>query len=55
MYIAQEIEGAFQEKKNTLAAWVDLEKALDKACKVKLCGSQVYGKMYKWICFASAW
>lgn len=52
-YIAQEIEDAFQEKKHTLAVWVDLEKAFDKVwkegLKVKLQKMQVCGKMYTWI------
>ena len=52
-YIAQEIEDAFQEKKHTLAVWIDLEKAFDKVwkegLKVKLQNMHVCGKMYKWI------
>jgi hypothetical protein len=52
-YITQEIEDAFQEKKHTLAVWVDLEKAFDKVwksgLKVKLCRNQICGRMYNWI------
>jgi hypothetical protein len=32
-YIAQEIEDAFQEKKNTIAVWLDMERAFDKVWK----------------------
>ena len=32
-YIAQAIEDAFQDKKHTLAVWIDLEKAFDKVWK----------------------
>ena len=52
-YIAQYIEDGFQEKKHTLAVWVDLEKAFDKVwkdglrLKLKQCGIQ--GNMYRWI------
>uniref|UniRef100_A0A0B7BSI4 Reverse transcriptase domain-containing protein n=1 Tax=Arion vulgaris TaxID=1028688 RepID=A0A0B7BSI4_9EUPU len=49
-YIAQEIEDAFQEGKQTLAVWVDLEKSFDKVWNVdssKLCKNQVTGVMHK--------
>ena len=52
-HIAQAIEDAFQDKKHTLAVWIDLEKAFDKVWKEGLksklhqCG--VAGRMYKWI------
>ena len=51
-YVAQQIEDAFQDKKHTLAVWIDLEKAFDKVRKESLkwklhqCG--VAGRMYKW-------
>ena len=32
-YLTQAIEDSFQEKKHTLAVWVDLEKAFDKVWK----------------------
>ena len=32
-YIAQAIEGAFQDKKHTLAVWIDIEKTFDKVWK----------------------
>nr|KAG5685541.1 hypothetical protein BaRGS_009937 [Batillaria attramentaria] len=32
-FITQSIEDAFQEKKNTLAVWIDMEKAFDKVWK----------------------
>ena len=52
-YIAQSIEDGLQDKKHTLAVWVDLEKAFDKVwkeglkLKLKRCG--VSGNMYRWI------
>ena len=52
-FIAQSIEDAFQEKKNTLAVWLDMEKAFDKVWKdglrLKLRRSGVSGRMYTWI------
>ena len=32
-YISQAIEDSFQDKKHTLAVWIDLEKAFDKVWK----------------------
>ena len=53
-YIAQEIEDAFQDKKHTLAVWIDLEKAFDKVwregLKLKMHQCGISGHMYKWIC-----
>ena len=53
VYLAQEIENAFQEKKKVLAAFVDLTKAFDKVWKegllLKLLNKKVEGKMYHWI------
>ena len=50
-YIAQAIEDAFQDKKHTLAVWIDLEKAFDKVwkegLKLKLHHCGVAGRMYK--------
>ena len=52
-FIAQSIEDAFQEKKNTLTVWLDMEKAFDKVwkdgLKLKLRRCGVSGKMYTWI------
>ena len=52
-YIAQAIEDAFQDKKHTLAVWIDLEKAFDKVwkegLKLKLHQCGVAGRMFKWI------
>ena len=52
-YIAQAIEHAFQDKKHTLAVWIDLEKAFDKVwkegLKLKLHQCGVAGRMFKWI------
>ena len=53
-YIAQEIEDALQDKKQTIAVWIDLEKAFDKVwkegLKLKLQKSGIKGHMYEWIC-----
>ena len=53
VYLAQELENAFQEKKKVLAAFVDLTKAFDKVWKegllLKLLNKKVEGKMYHWI------
>jgi hypothetical protein len=35
-YIAQEVEDAFQEKEQTLAVFIDMEKAFDKVWKTGL-------------------
>lgn len=52
-YIAQNIEDAFQDKKHTLAVWLDMEKAFDKVwkdgLKLKLRRCGVSGKMFTWI------
>ena len=52
-YLSQEIEDAFQEKKQVLTAWIDLRKAFDKVWKgglmKKLRNCKVQGKMYNWI------
>ena len=52
-YITQAIEDAFQDKKLTLAVWIDLEKAFDKVwkegLKLKLHQCGVAWRMYKWI------
>ena len=52
-YISQAIEDAFNDKKNTLAAWIDLEKAFDKVwkegLKLKLSQCDVAGRMHKWL------
>ena len=51
--VAQSIEDAIQDKKHTLAVWLDMEKAFDKVwrdglrLKLRRCG--VTGKMYTWI------
>lgn len=52
-YLTQAIEDAFQDKKHTLAVWIDLEKAFDKVwrdglrLKLRQCG--IAGRMFKWI------
>ena len=52
-YISQAIEDSFQDKKHTLAVWIDLEKAFDKVwknglrLKLRKCG--IDGRMFKWI------
>ena len=52
-YLAQEIEDGFQQNKQTLAIWIDLQKAFDKVwtdgllLKLKRCG--IGGNMYRWI------
>ena len=52
-YIAQHIEDGFQDKRHTLAVWVDMEKAFDRVRKnglrVKLHKSGIRGCMYEWI------
>ena len=52
-YIAQSIEDGFQEKRHTLAVWIDMEKAFDKVwktgLKLKLQQCGVAGRMFKWI------
>ncbi|KAK3772626.1 hypothetical protein RRG08_006757 [Elysia crispata] len=52
-YIAQHIEDGFQDKRHTLAVWVDMEKAFDRAWKdglrLKLHKSGISGCMYEWI------
>ena len=51
--ISQSIEDGFQEKKNTVAVWVDMEKAFDRVWKkglsYKLQKYGVIGKMHQWI------
>ena len=52
-YLTQEIEDGFQQRKETLAIWIDLQKAFDKGwtdgllLKLKQCG--IGGNMYRWI------
>ena len=52
-YLAQEIEDGFQHSKQTMAIWIDLQKAFDKVwtdgllLKLKKC--RIGGNMYKWI------
>ena len=52
-YLAQEIEDGFQQSKQTMAIWIDLQKAFDKVwtdgllLKLKKC--RIGGNMYKWI------
>ena len=52
-YLTQEIENGFQEKKKTLAVFVDLTKAFDKVWKdgllLKLLKKNICGRMYGWI------
>ena len=52
-YISQAIEDSFQDKKHTLAVWIDLEKAFDKVwkngLKLKLRKCGIGGRMFKWI------
>ena len=48
-YIAQHIEDGFQDKRHTLAVWIDKEKAFDKVWKVKLHKSGISGCIYEWI------
>ena len=52
-YIAQKIEDGFQNKQQTVAIWIDLEKAFEKVWKdglrLKLQIAGVKGKMYNWI------
>ena len=51
--LAQEIENAFQEKKNNVAVFYDLYKAFDKVWRegllLKVLQAGVSGRMYKWI------
>ena len=51
-YLSQDIEDAFQDKKQVLAVWIDLRKAFDKVWKDgllrKLRDIKVTGRMYKW-------
>jgi len=53
VYLAQEIENAFQEKKKVLAVFIDLKNAFGKVWKsgllLKLLNKKVEGKMYRWI------
>ena len=52
-YLTKEIEDGFQQNKQTLAIWMDLQKAFDKVwtdgllLKLKRCG--IGGNMYRWI------
>ena len=52
-YLAQAIEDGFQEKKHTLAVWIDIEKAFEKVwkdgLKLKLRQCGVHGRMFRWI------
>ena len=52
-YIAQQIEDAFQDKKQTVTVWVDMEKAFDKVWTkgllLKLKRAKVSHNMYSWI------
>nr|KAG5698628.1 hypothetical protein BaRGS_003142 [Batillaria attramentaria] len=52
-YVAQKLEDALQDKKHTLAVWIDLEKAYDKVwkdgLKLKLRQHGISGHMYNWI------
>ena len=52
-YLSQEIEDALQDKKLTLAVWIDLEKAFDKVWKqglrLKMLQCGIRGHMLKWI------
>ena len=52
-HIAQEIEDAYQDEKQTVAVWVDMEKAFDKVwhdgLRLKLLRAGVGGKMFNWI------
>ena len=52
-FISQSIEDGFQEKKNTMAVWVAMEKAFDRLWKkglsYKLQKYGVIGKMHPWI------
>ena len=52
-YLTQEIDNEFQEKKKTLAVFVDLTKAFDKVWKdgllLKLLKKNICGRMYGWI------
>ena len=53
VYLAQQIENAYQEKKKVLGIFVDLTKAFDKVWKegllLKLLKKRVEGNMYRWI------
>ena len=53
IYLAQSIENAFQEKKKTIATFLDLSKAFDKVWKkgllLKLLTSGIAGRMFNWI------
>ena len=52
-YLSQSIEDAFQEGNNTLAVWIDLEKAFDKVWRRglehKLRRAEITNRMYTWI------
>ena len=51
--ISQSIEDGFQEKKNTVAVWIDMEKTFDRVWKkglsYKLQKYGITGKMHQWI------
>jgi ribonuclease HI len=53
VYLAQEVENAFQERKKVLSVFVDLAKAFDKIWRegllLKLLNNKIEGRMYKWI------
>ena len=50
---AQKVEDGFQEKQDTLAVWIDMEKACDKVWKdslrLKLRKNGISGCMYRWL------
>ena len=52
-YFAQKVEDGFQEKQDTLAVWIDMEKAFDKVWKdglrLKLRKNGISGCMYRWL------
>ena len=53
VYLTQQIENAFQDKKKVLAIFIDLTKAFDKVWRegllLKLLNKKVEGKMFRWI------
>ena len=53
--LSQDIQDGFQEKKHTVAIFVDLQQAYDRVWRKgllkKMMGLGIHGKLYKWIKF----
>ena len=52
-HLAQQIEQGFQNKKHTVAVWIDMDKAFDRVWKkgllLKLLKTKITHRMFKWI------